>query len=527
MIQHADALASTQFDVLVIGGGVLGACVARDAALRGLQVALVDRGDWGSETSANGLRIVHGGLRYLQHANIRRVRESIRERSTWLRIAPHLVAPLPVLVPTHGLGVRSRIALRTALVVNDAMSRDRNRGVAPDREIPSGRVLSRAECLSLVPEFEARNPSGAILFHDALMYSSERLVLETVMGAIDGGAVAANYVEAIGPLRHSGRLAGVVARERNAGGAMFDIRARYVVNCAGAVAPSLAATLLGRDQSRRFPIVYTLAMNLGVESTGHTVAFAMSGGPRARQLFVVPWRGQTLVGTAHVPYSGDLNVFEPPETEVEAFLSEVNAAWPSRAWTRADVRFVQAGLVPGRANAAARTAQPDRHRWLVDHALDGEPSLVTVASVKYTTARRVAEEAVDAVCGRLGGVAGPCRTADTPLPGTPEGTVDALLRDARRAHPGVAPPVLEHLVRSHGRRYADVIRVADADPTWLDPIVEGTPVVYAQFVHAARAEMARTADDIIRRRTELGAVGRDTPAAWSLAEKALSDGRRK
>ena len=523
MKRPADALASTEFDVLVIGGGILGACVARDAALRGLHVALVDRGDWGGETSANSLRIIHGGLRYLQNADVVRVRESIRERSTWLRIAPHLVTPLPVLVPSRGWGGRSRFALGAALAFTDALSSRRNRGVAADREIPAGRVLSRAECLALVPELESRNPTGAILFHDALMYSSERLVLENVMAAVDAGAAAANYVEVVSPVRQNGRLSGVTARDHGDGGGPFEIRARQIVNVAGASAPNLADILLGRPRPGRPLIVSTLALNLGVDPTGHSVAFAVSGRTRGRQLFVVPWRERTLIGTAHVAYDGDPTRFELPGSAVDAFLSDVNEAWPGRAWTHTDVRFVQAGLVPGRVNADGHTVQPDRHRWFVDHAADGEPSLVTVASVKYTTARRVAEESVNAVCARLR-LSAPCRSAELPLPGAPDGQVSQLLATAEREHAGIAPRVLEHLVRAYGRRYADVIRGAGSDPAWLDPVGAGTPVVYAQFVHAARTEMAQTVDDIVMRRTELGAVGLDTPQARSLAAAALRAG---
>jgi glycerol-3-phosphate dehydrogenase len=535
MQRSLDALQSTAFDLLVIGGGILGASVARDAALRGLRVALVERGDWGGGTSSNSLRIIHGGLRYLQHLDLRRMRESIRERSTWLRVAPHLVEPLPVLVPTHGWGLRGKSALRAALAVNDLIAWDRNRTLAVDRHLPAGRAVSRAECLDLVPELGGPGLTGGVLFFDAQMYSSERLVLETVMGAVQAGAEAASYLEVTGPLRNGGRLDGVVARDRGDERTSLEIRARVIVNAAGPGAPCLTAALLGRPAAAP-PIGYTLAFNLGVAATGHRVAFAITGGtgdPNAllrrgpRQLFVVPWRGRTLIGTAHLPFEGDPAGFDPAGVEVEGFLAEVAAAWPGAGWSREDVRFLHAGLLPGRTEGvgAARVVRLDTRHRLTDHAAQGTPSLLTVASVKFTTARRVAEDTVDLVSARLGCDAA-CRTADTPLPGAPEGPVERLLTDARRRHEGVAPPVLEHLVRSYGRRYGEVLRVASegAGSRWLEPLCPGGCVVFAQFIHAVREEMALTVADLVERRTELGAVGCDSPALRARAAEALAAG---
>jgi len=519
MQRSVDALATTVFDVVVIGGGILGACVARDAALRGMSVALVDRGDWGGATSSNSLHIVHGGLRYLQHGDLRRMRESIRERSIWLRIAPHLIEPFPVLVPATGWGLRSRLAFAAAITLNEAVSWDRNHDVSADRTLPRSRMLSRTESLSLVPELASYDPAGGVLFYDGLMYSSERLVLETVLGAAQAGALVANYVEVEGPLRNQGRLTGVMARDRLAGRAAFNIRARFIINASGPGAARLSAAIVEPSSHHLPPIGYTLAINLGVDSTGHDVAFALRG--RARELFVVPWRGRTLIGTAHLSYDGEPRAFDPARVNVDAFVAEVETAWPTRAWSLGEVRFVHAGLVPGCVDSLRGTVRPDRHRWLLDHAIHGEPSLLTVSTVKFTTARRVAEEVVSRVCAKMGMVA-QCRTAGTPLPGAPEGSMAELAADARSRHSNVAPLVLEHLVRTYGRRYGEVIRRAGSDLTSLEPVVPGTDVVPAQFTHAARREMAETVDDIVLRRTELGAVGHDAPLARRLAEHALA-----
>jgi glycerol-3-phosphate dehydrogenase len=504
--------------------------VARDAALRGMTVALVERGDWASGTSSNSLRIVHGGLRYLQHLDIKRMRESIRERSSWLRLAPHLVDPLPVLIPTYGHGLRSRALMRAALAVNDIVSWDRNDHLHPDRRLGPGRGVSRRECLELVPELETPGLTGGVLLHDAQMYSSERLVLETVIGASECGAIVANYVEVSGPLRRNGRLEGVRARDRaETDGRALEIRARTIVNAAGPGAPSVTAGLL--DVVRPATSGYTVAVNVGVESTGHEVAFAIaarSNDPNAvlrrgtRQLFVVPWRGRTLIGTAHLPFTGDPAAFRLDETDVATFLAEVNDVWPGADWKRSDLRIVHGGLVPG-TTAGDGPVRLDKHHRIIDHARDGCPSLFTAVSVKFTTGRLLAEETVDRVCARLGRRA-VGRSSDTPLPGAPDRPVSELCETAKRAYPDVEPRVVAHLVRTHGRRYDEVMRIARTieRPGALVPIDPTSPTVFAQFVHAARSEMGLTPDDLLHRRTELGAVGCNSAAARSLAEEALA-----
>ena len=529
MRRDLDTLAGTVFDVLVIGGGILGASIARDAALRGLVVALVEREDWACGTSSNSLRIVHGGLRYLQHLDVRRMRQSIRERSYWLRVAPHLVEPLPVLVPTHGHGVRGAAALRAALAVNDLVAWDRNERLHPGRTLPAGRAVSRAECLALVPEVESRTLTGGVLFHDAQMYSSERLVLETVIASSLNGATVANHVEVDGPLREGGRLAGVHARDQLAGGRRIEIRARVIVNAAGPATSSLMASLQGTPQVSA-TASYTVALNLGVDGTGHSVAFAMNGrasDPNAvvrrgsRQLFVVPWRGRTLIGTAHLPYARDPASFRVSDHEIAAFLSEVNEAWPGRGWSRDDLRIVQSGLLPGRAGAQG--IRLDKRHRIVDHGTDGGSALISATSVKFTTARLVAEECMDLACARLG-LDTPSRTNSTLLPGAPAGPVADLEARAHRAHPHVAPAVIAHLVRTYGKRYVNVLRMdgRDVPRDWLTPLGKTSPVCFAQFVHGARYEMACTTDDLVARRTELGAVGAADPEVHRRAAEALS-----
>ncbi|HEY9507193.1 MAG TPA: FAD-dependent oxidoreductase, partial [Gemmatimonadales bacterium] len=196
MRRDLSRLESEEHDLLVIGAGIQGACIAWDAALRGLRVAVVERDDFGAATSANSLRIIHGGLRYLARGDFPRMWESIRERSALLRIAPGLVEPLPVLIPTGPPGVPSRLALRAALALTHVFSPRRNRDLPPARRIPAGRLLSRRECLELLPALETAPVTGGALWYDARMTRPERLTLAFVLSAAARGAIAANYAEA-------------------------------------------------------------------------------------------------------------------------------------------------------------------------------------------------------------------------------------------------------------------------------------------------------------------------------------------
>jgi glycerol-3-phosphate dehydrogenase len=522
------ALTATPFDVLVVGGGVVGACVAWDAALRGLSVALIDKGDFASGTSSNSLKVLHGGLRYLQHLDLHRMRESIRERATWLRIAPHLCHPLPILVPTYRRGLQTRLLLRTATAISDALAWDRNDGLFPERRLPPARAVSRKECLDLVPELERPDLTGGVVFHDAQMYSSERLVLDVVRAAVRAGAIAANYVEFEGSVLERGRIAGGSVRDGMSGD-RFTVRARSVVNATGAWIPMVAGRSIGRPGAAAMH--YSVAVNLMLPSLGHRVAFAIPGGyqePNAvmrfgrRQLFIVPWRERSLVGTGHYPYGGDPARFEPPEADVARFLDEVNSAWPQPSFRIEDIVLVHAGLLPAEAGGSSAGVRLVKHARVVDHSADGLPGFVSAVSVKFTTARSLAERVVDHVFTLLTRRPPPCRTAVTPLPGAPTCSPDELAATARRRYGDLLDAdVLEHLVRAHGVEYEGVLSHRDWMPDWSQRVEPSSPVISAQFVHGCREEMAVRAEDLVNRRTELGARGQMSPAALRSASVVL------
>ncbi len=405
-------LAATAHDVVVVGGGIHGACIAWDAALRGLRVALIERDDFGAATSANSLRIVHGGLRYLARGDLTRMRESIRERSALLRIAPTLVEPLPVLVPTTGAGTQGRAALRAALALNDLLSLDRNRELQPGRRLPPGRLLSTMECRRLFPAFPSVDTSGGALWHDAHLLRPERLTLAFVRAAAARGAAAANYCRMDRVLSEGGRVRGVMVTDLEGGGA-FEVRGHSVVVAAGPWTPELVAP----GQARAHAFALNLEINrrlaetaVGVRATSGPADDPIIGGHRF--IFLVPQGGTTLLGTWYAPADGTAPRATAERGEV-ALLAELGAACPALQLTSADVVRRQWGRLPlkdGR-EPGRRDALAERP-GVTDHgAAGGTRGMFSLEGVKYTTARAVAEHVVDRVVAELGIAAPACRTA--------------------------------------------------------------------------------------------------------------------
>jgi glycerol-3-phosphate dehydrogenase len=460
-------------DLVVVGGGIHGACIAWDATLRGLRVALVECDDFGAATSANSLRIVHGGLRSLARGDLRRMRESIRERSALLRIAPTLVEPLPVIVPTTGRGVRSRAAMRAALGLNDLLSLDRNLGLAPDRRLPRGRLLSPEECRRAFPAFPAHSSGGA-RWWDAWMRHPERLTLAFVRAACAAGGAAVNYCRADQVIVEDGAAAGVRATDL-AGGGSLEIRASRVVIAAGPWTPALSG-----QAAARMPQAFGLNVEvegrlaeaaIGVRSPAGPGEDPIIGGGRV--IFLVPQDGRTLLGTWYAAWSGD------PAPLVRlgaaALIEEFNAACPGLGLSESAIVRCQWGLLPLKAGRepGRPDALADRARVIEHGGALGPRGMLSVEGVKFTTARGIAETVVDAVVASLGRHHLPSRSAEVRID-RPE--------DAARGPLG------------------------------------------GQVRRAIREEMALRLSDVILRRTSLGAPHPPTPAAVAAAARIAGAG---
>lgn len=531
MRRNPSALGSREFDVVVVGGGIAGACVAWDATLRGLSVAIVEQGDFGGGASANSLKIVHGGIRYLQHLDLPRLRASVAERSVLLRIAPHLVEPLPFVIPTYRNVLSGKPVLAAGLRLYDLLSVDRNRRIDdPARRIPRSRLLSRDETLGLLPEIQPDGVSGAAVFHDGLIYNPPRLTLGFVRAAADRGACVANYVEATGLLRDGDRVRGVKARDRVTEEA-FEVRGRIVVNAAGGWAPGLLSDegLLpepGPTFSRDAcfivdrPLAGRHAIALLTRARDPD-AIATRG---ARHLFLVPWRDSTLIGVWHTIHTSSPDGCRIDERELQAFLAEVNGLGLRFELSREQVRQTCGGLVLfGRNRPDAAELRYGKRSLIIDHARrQGVRGLITAITVRYTVGRRLAERVVDRIVRTLGARASGCRTSEVPLPGG-NVRIDELARDIADSAPaGLSPHAGEALLRNHGGEWRRALEPAERSPRLLRTI-GGSRVTGAEILHAVRREMAVTLADVVLRRTELGSAGHPGPRALTLTAELVAE----
>ena len=509
------ALVDSQFDLVVIGGGVFGAAAAWDAVQRGLSVALIERADFSSFTSANSYKVVHGGIRYIQHGDVYRIRQSAGERSAFLRIAPHLVRPLPIAIPTYGHGMKGKAALRVGVAAYDALTFDRNRGITdPARQIPCGRSASRQETLDLFPNLQADGLTGSVIFNDGQMLNPPRLVLAFVQSAVEAGAVAANYVEVTGLIQEGDKVTGVLAKDVLTD-ADFPIKAKMVLNAAGPYAEQFVAKALNKVRpgaARTYSRDACFVVNRRLFD--HDIALAAQGqthDPDAvisrgnRHLFIAPWRNYTLIGTWHVVWKKDPAEIRVGDDELQAFIDEVQAGYPGLDLGLDDVGIWNCGLVPFGENEEGATHLRYGHRSsLIDHAeADGVDNLLTLIGVRFTTGRYEAEKAVDLVAQRLGARRGASRTAFTPLVGgNLSSTIEDTHQKAVRDHgESLSPQVLRSLLHHYGSGLDDVLRAATA-PGHLAPI-GNSAVIKAQALHAVREEMAQNLGDIVFRRTDL------------------------
>lgn len=495
-----EALTAERFDVVVIGGGITGAGVALDAASRGYSVALVERDDYAFGTSSRSSKMVHGGLRYLQSFDLGLVREALIERQLMVRLAPHLVYPMPFLVPTLG---EDRIQRRygAALSMYDVMAttrigrgrREREQAEiggsaywSPDRH----RQVGAEEVLRLLPALEPRQPRSAYLFYDC-QTDDVRLVL-TVLGEAERfGAVMANGAEVVEVLEEGGRAAGVACVEADSG-ERFEIAAANVVNATGVWADRIRPEEIGgeEDVPRIRPSRGT-HLTLAYEDLPLRGACIVPAG-EGRTIFALPWLGRTLVGTTDNDYEGELGHVRPSEEDVAYLLDAVNAYFERRL-TPGDVTGAYAGVRPLISGGDPKKSVDISRRAELYETSSG---LLTITGGKLTTWRRMAEMAVDRMVEREGRE-GPCRTHEIPL-----GMIAAP--EDLSAPEEISDETLTLLAFRYGHAARTVLELAAERPELAEPIVPGQPDLLAEAVIAARHEQARTVADLLLRRTRLG-----------------------
>lgn len=488
------------FDVIIIGGGINGAGIARDAACRGLRVCLLEQGDFCNATSRWSSRLIHGGLRYLEFAELGLVRESLQERETLLHTAPHLVRPLPLLIPIYRGGRRGPLTIKAGMWIYDLLS--------PGKSLPRHRMLTAAEALTAMPRLEPRGLRAAASYADAQVTFPERLVLENVLAARQAGAEVRSWTRAERVLVTAGRVRGVATRSV-VNGATGNLSAPLVVNATGPWVDELLGTLPGK-RARRL-IGGSKGAHIVVErlpGMGNSACYSEAGAD-ARPFFVMPWNGMTLIGTTDIRFDGDPSRVGVDAAEIDYLLAETGRLFPTASLTRDSIHYHYAGVRPlPRATAKDQAAITRRHR--IRHHRNVARGLYSVIGGKLSTYRHLSEEVVDRLAGVLKRDVRPCETARTPLPGALEDPVPlrAELIGRVRLHAAVA----RRLVGLYGARALDLADLIRREPALGAGVGDGTGAVAAEIVFAFEAELAVTLADCLMRRTMLG-LGRDLGAS--------------
>jgi glycerol-3-phosphate dehydrogenase len=486
-------ISETTFDVIVIGAGINGAGVARDAAIRGLKVLLLDKGDIGGGTSSFSTRLIHGGLRYLEHREFRLVRESLRERETLMRIAPHLVRPLPLLIPIYKEARRGPWTMRAGMIAYDLLSFDKS--------LPRHRMLTRDQTLE---EFPALNPAGLLggaVYYDAQVEFAERLVLENALSAVEHQARVLTYTRVDKFIVEDGRVRGVeFTNDRD--GSRESLRGEIILNAAGPWVDLLlekagagSAQLIGGTKGSHiivapFPGAPSCAIYVEAE-TDH------------RPFFIIPWNGNYLIGTTDTRYDGDLDQVRIRPEEIAYLVGETNRIIPGADLSQDKILFTYAGVRPLPFTGDKGEAGITRRHFIRRHPQ--VTNLFSIVGGKLTTYRSLAEEAVDLVFKELGKSIVKCSTAKVPLPGAipPASNFEDFSKEFKQTS-GLTQAIKERLLRIYGTRSTELVKMTTTEPSLAKIFDVETQAIGAEVVYAFEHELAQTLTDCLLRRTMVG-----------------------
>ena len=508
MKRDLETLQNTQFDLLVIGAGIQGAAICYKAAQRGLKVLLLEKNDFCGASSGNSLKILHGGLRYLQTLDFKRMRDSIRSRRELMQLAPHLVEPLPCVMPAYGHGLKGKEVMGLAMALNDLISMDRNKDLAQDKHLPAGYTINKAQCLVQVPGISEQGLHGASVWYDALAINTERLALEYILQAADLGADCFNYLGVTGLSMHaSGHIQAQLLDSLS--GRPYQVRAEYVINSAGAAYEDLIPGSALKPAAVR----WVRGLNIVVRKKllpGGAVALEKQLGEHKRMLFMVPWRGKyTMIGTHYIEKPRRDALFPVEKKDIMALVHEINALYPPAQLTFDDVSYYHAGLLPMHGSAkSGDPSQPVLSKSSTifyhgkDHGKDhakgqgqqhGFNNFYSIKGIKYTTAPQVADRILDRIVGRV---------ASNSLKKEEKQTRTQTLESGHSLLTQNDALPDDYLLQKYADRASTVqTYLGTAGPQWLD---SEHSLLRGEVIYFIEEEMACHLSDVIFRRCAVG-----------------------
>jgi glycerol-3-phosphate dehydrogenase len=474
-----------EYDIAIIGGGINGAGIARDAALRGLNVLLLEKNDFGSGTTSWSSRLIHGGLRYLEYAEIPLVFESLRERRRLQVLAAHLVKRIRLTIPIYRHSRRGRFIIGLGMLAYDLLS--------IGKQVPRHRMLDRDTMLRESPGIQSEELTGGAQYYDAQVTFAERLVIENVLGAAEAGADVRNYSPVIGINVRQGAVNSLHFIDR-ASGAEKEVVARVIINAAGPWVDRVLGTV-NREMSALMGGTKGSHIVVGSFEGAPDSAFYVEAESDGRPFFIIPWNDQYLIGTTDIRYEGDPSDAVASDAEITYLLDETNRVFPNARLTTEDIHYTYAGVRPLPRREEGPESAITRKHIIFRHRNEAR-GLISIIGGKLTTYRNLAEQTVDRSARLLGGAPNACRTRDEQLPGA------VGLESARRyleAVPSLSPRCIDRLLAVYGGRAVAIAEGADHG------FIDGAKTVLAAEVpYAIHSEFAVTLVDIIHRRTMLG-----------------------
>ncbi|MEN8189431.1 MAG: FAD-dependent oxidoreductase [Thermodesulfobacteriota bacterium] len=510
------------FDLVVIGGGVHGAAVVRRLAKSGYDVVLVEKGDFCSATSANSLKILHGGLRYLQHGDFKRMRESIRARREFMQLAPHLVKPLPCLMATQGMGLKSRPLMGTAFFVNDLISFDRNQGLPVDKHLGRGRIIGKRQAAQILTGLDQQNISGAALWYDGLVEDSERMVLVMIKEAVRAGAAAINYAEVEELLEPDSGSAGYQVKVRDSClDERFTVRAKMVVDCGGPWRGELADADRHKDDEIGLAKAVNIVVDrnffgdyaVGIEGSSEHVDKDAVVKRGKRLFFFVPWRKKTMIGTMYRYCRLEQEALTTTENDIGEMLAEINDIYPAAGLTSDDVVFSHAGLVPAHSPGPGEGNRDPRlvkHSEIIDHDEHGRPGLISIRGVKYTTALQVARDLEQIVKAK--GLQPSRQEKESKESAAP---VSSAVGELEKSFP--------HIRKRYGREAEEIYKLMAEEPSTEEMVSSEPPLCRAEICHMIRSEMVLHLSDLVLRRSGFGSDACPERKSLEQAARVMAD----
>jgi glycerol-3-phosphate dehydrogenase len=477
------------YDIAVIGGGINGAGIARDAALRGLKVLLLEKNDFGGGTTSWSSRLIHGGLRYLEYAEIPLVFESLHERRRLRELTPHLVEPLSLVIPVYKRSRRGLWMIRLGMIAYDLLS--------IGKRVPRHRMLSRDALLGEEPGLLAEGLVGGAQYYDAQVNYPERLVIENVVAAAEAGADVRNYSPVIGINVREGRVRSLQFVDHTSGREL-EVSARVVINAGGPWVDRVLSTV-NREFSTLMGGTKGSHIIVGPFEGAPSSAFYVEAEKDGRPFFIIPWNDQYLIGTTDIRYDGDPADVTASEAEVDYLLAETNRVFPGAALDRQSIHYVYSGVRPLPRREEGPESAITRKHIILRHRREAR-GLISIIGGKLTTYRNLAEQAVDKSLRFVNKRPGRCRTRTEPLPGGRD-------YDETKAFLGgrddLSPACVHRLLSIYGGRAKGL--VVAGDPETPHAFIDADKTVLAAEVeYAIRNEHAATLTDIVHRRLMIG-----------------------